>query len=89
MTKTIEDLWNGNLAPADNCGNRDPELNHLIALMERNRAKLCESINALQQETFEKYIDSSEEYLLRMMERAFCDGFCLASKLLMEALSEA
>lgn len=27
MKHTIEDLWNGNLAPADQCGAHDPKVN--------------------------------------------------------------
>lgn len=86
MTQTISDLWNGNIAPYERCGMRDPDLKHLICLMERNRESLLKETTVQQQEIFEKYEDCSDEYLLRMTERAFCDGFCLASKLLTQAL---
>lgn len=84
---TITDLWNGNIAPCEHCGSHDAEVNHLIGLMERSRENLCGGLTQLQKETFQKYIDCSEEYLLRMLELAFCDGFCLGSKLVMESLS--
>lgn len=87
MTHTIADLWTGSIAPCEHCGAHDPEINELHALMRRHRESLCREIDAKQQETFQKYIDCSEEYLLRLTERAFCDGFCLAAKLLTEALS--
>ena len=87
MSQSIRDLWNGNGSPADHCGTHDPEINELVALMERHRESLCKEIGSKQQETLEKYIDCSDEYLLRLTEQAFCDGFCLASKLLTEALS--
>jgi len=29
-------------------------------------------------------MECSDEYLLRMLELAFCDGFCLGGKLVME-----
>ena len=86
MLQTISDLWNGNIAPCDSCGAHDPEANQLIRLMERNRETLRSGLTAAQTETFQKYIDCSEEYLLRMMELAFCDGFCLGSRLSVEAL---
>ena len=89
MTQTITDLWNGNIAPAEHCGAHDPEANHLICLIERNRERLCEGLTDAQKETFQKYIDSSEEYLLRMLELAFCDGFCLGSRLLCEVMQES
>lgn len=86
MTQAIYDLWNGNIAPAEHCGSHDPEANRLTDLIERNREKLCVGLTAAQKEMFEKYIDCSEEYLLRMMELAFCDGFCLGSRLVTESL---
>lgn len=83
---TITDLWNGNIAPCERCGAHDSEVNHLIGLMERNRETLREGLTAAQIEIFQKYIDCSEEYLLRMLELAFCDGFCLGGKLAIEII---
>ena len=85
--QTIKELWYGNITPCEHCGCHDPEANHLIKLMERNREVLREELTDVQRETFQKYIDSSEEYLLRMLELAFCDGFRLGSKLMVEALA--
>ena len=87
MKSAIKDLWNGNIAPCDCCGSHDSEINELITLMERHRTTLCNHITPTQQEILEKYIDCSDEYLLRLTEHAFCDGFCLATRLLTEALN--
>lgn len=86
MSQTIMDLWNGNIAHCEHCGSHDPQANRLIGLMERNREILKEGLTAKQAEAFHEYIECSEEYLLRMMELAFRDGFCLGSKLSTEAL---
>lgn len=86
MTHTILDLWNGNIAPCEHCGSHDPEANHLIGLMERNREDLRKGLTDAQAKTFQKYIDCCEEYLLRMLELAFCEGFSLAAKLTVESL---
>ena len=88
MTQTITDLWNGNIAPCEHCGAHDMEANHLICLIERNREALSGSLTAAQMEVFQKYMDCSEEYLLRMMELAFSDGFCLGGRLATEVLAE-
>jgi len=82
--KTIIDLWNGNIAPCEHCRSHDPETNDLMGLIEQNREKLSGGLTEAQMETFQKYMDCSDEYLLRMMELAFCDGFCLGGKLIME-----
>lgn len=86
MKNAIIDLWNGNIAPYEHCGSHDPELNHLICLMERHHDALCEYLPASQKDIFQKYIDCSEEYQLRVLELAFCEGFCLGGKLITEAL---
>lgn len=84
--QTIIDLWNGNIAPCEHCGAHDPEANYLVSLMEGNRETLREGLTAAQIELFQKYIDCSEEYLLRMLELAFCDRVCIGGKLAMEII---
>ena len=84
--KTIMDLWNGNIAPCEQCGFHDPVINELSGLIERNRENLTGGLTEAQMEIFQKYKDCSDEYLLRMLELAFCDGFCLGGKLALEIL---
>ena len=86
MQQTIIDLWNGNIAPCEHCGSHDPVINKLMSLMERNREKLSNGLTEAQMEIFQKYVDCSDEYLLRMLELAFCDGFCLGSRLAIESI---
>lgn len=86
MAQTIVDLWNGNITPCEHCGAHDKEANELIDLMEKNRLDLNQGLTDTQKESFQKYIDCSDEYLLRMLELAFCDGFCLGSQLVAESL---
>lgn len=84
VTTTILELWNGNIAPVEHCGAHDTEANHLSCLIERNRESLWGELTADQKALFQKYIDCSEAYLLRMMELSFCDGFRIGGKLAME-----
>ena len=84
--QTLIDLWNGNIAPCEHCGSHDSEINHLFGLKERNREHLSRGLTEAQMETFQKYMDCSDEYLFRMLELAFSEGFCLGSKLVMETL---
>ena len=55
--------------------------------MARNREKLGRELTQAQMETFQKYVDCSDAYLLRMTELAFYEGFSTAGKLLAEAFS--
>ena len=84
---TITDLWNGNIAPGEHCGAHDPQVNKLFGLMRRSGDALCDELTEAQKEIFEKYADCAEEYLFRMMELAFEEGYCLGSRLLIEALT--
>lgn len=87
MSQMIIDLWNGNLAPFEQCGKGNSELLELASLMARNREKLGRELTQAQMEAFQKYVDCSDAYLLRMNELAFCEGFSTAGKLLSEAFS--
>ena len=85
MTYTISDLWNGNIAPCEHCGAHDERANQLYCTMQQQKAQLCDCMSPAQNLVFQEYLDYAEEYLLRMMELAFCDGFCIASDLVREA----
>ena len=84
--QTIIDLWNGNIGPGEHCGTCDPVIDDLLGLMERNREKLSQGLTEAQMETFQKFLDCSDEYFLRMLELAFGEGFRLGGKLVVEML---
>lgn len=86
MNNAISDLWNGNIAPCEHCGSYDPAVNELVGLVERNRQNLSDGLTAAQMETFQKYIDCTDEYLLRMLELSFYDGFRLGTNLVLDAI---
>lgn len=88
MKQTLERLWNGQIAPGANCGVNDREIEDVHILMERNREDLNRELGERQKAIFGKYVDCADEYCYLISAQAFCDGFCLASKLLTEALAE-
>lgn len=88
MKQTIHELWSGNIAPGVNCGVGIPEIENLAMLIERHRQTLDRELGQQQKTVFEKYADFVEEYMSLLSRRAFSDGFCLACKLMTEALSE-
>ena len=87
MKHTIEDLWNGNIAPGPNCGVKDAEIERISILMNRNKEALEKVSNREQKTMFKQYTNCMEEYIRLITLHAFCDGFCLGGKLLAEALS--
>ena len=87
MRQTIKDLWNGRINPYQNCGTGDPEIRHLMELMERHRDAVMKISGREQQELFEKYMDCAGEYSRLMQEAAFIEGFLLAGRLAAECRS--
>lgn len=89
MTNTIAQLWNGNLEPIRYLGVTNAEMKELEILMQRNLEKLEGNLNEKAKELFQKYDDCLNEYILISSEQAFCDGFCLGTKITAEALTGA
>lgn len=87
MRETICALWNGDLAPVEHCGVYDSKANQLMHLRARDREALRGTLTETQQELYQKFLDVSEDYLLRMMELSFQEGFCLGSRLWAESLT--
>ena len=87
MKSEIEELWNGQVAPAARCGAGDPEIENLIILIERHKDQLNHELKEEDKNIFGKYVDCAEEYTCLISKTAFCDGFTLAVKLMAEALS--
>ena len=88
MQNILSNIWNGNISVGDRCGMYDPEVKELVSLLSQNRKSLESLLSQEQLLLFEKYDDHYEEYLLRLMEHAFCDGVRFATKLLVEAMGE-
>ena len=86
MCSAINDLWNGNVAVCEHCGVGDPEIENLVCLIERTRNALESKLDHEQKSLLEKYIDNADEFQYLITQHAFSDGFCLACKLLTEAL---
>ena len=89
MTKMIAQLWSGNLEPARHSGKNNAEIQELENLMQRNLEKLENNLTEHQKKIFENYNNCLSEYIILTAEQAFCDGYCVGTKLAAEALTEA
>ena len=87
MMQTICDLWNGKLAPCEYCGADDERAIALARQRAVYKEKLSAVLTEAQREIFLKFLDGEEDYLFRMMELAFAEGFCPGSKLVFESLN--
>lgn len=84
MKPTLFDLWNGNLCPVKEFGKNIPEIDELEKLIDGNSEKLISTLNDEQKERFSCYTDCINEYIGYANEEAFCYGFGLAIKMIME-----
>lgn len=89
MTKTISQLWSGNLDPITRLGMNNIEIDKMEKLMSDNYDKLKDKLNDETKEFLEKYFDCVNDYVLLISEQSFCDGFCLGTKISAEALVSA
>lgn len=89
MTKTISQLWSGNLDPITRLGMNNIEIDKMEKLMSDNYDKLKDKLSDETKEILEKYFDCVNDYVLLISEQSFCDGFCLGTKISAEALVSA
>lgn len=86
MTKTIAQLWNGELGPGRYFGVGDPQMKQQWHLVCGDLKKIELALGEDQGALLEKFSTTLDRYLLISSEQAFCDGFCVGTKLAAEAL---
>lgn len=86
LTKTIKEIWKGNLEPIVHSGAVNPEINKAYRAINCNYEKLEKNINGDLKKILDDYEESNNHCLDLVQEQAFCDGFCLGMKILAEAL---
>ncbi|MBQ8340417.1 MAG: hypothetical protein IJY16_08230 [Clostridia bacterium] len=88
MKKLLQDLWYGNLAPIETLG-QTPEYREKLRQLSEADARLRAALNEEQTTLLENLKDCEGAFHLVMEELVFQKGFCLASRLLLEALWDA
>ena len=85
MESIIEELYYGNITPAERSFCKTGEYAHILQLVTRNEEKLTERLTQAQQETFEKFKDGTSELSSMTEVTAFTIGFKLGLRLTAEA----
>ena len=65
------------------------EIKQLENLIQRNLEELEGILDKTGRELFEKYRACVDEYMFIIREQAFGDGFCLGTRIMVEALTGA
>ena len=85
MESIIEELYYGNITPAERSFCKTGEYAHILQLVTRNEEKLTETLSEAQKETFEKFKDSTSEISSMTEVTVFTLGFKLGLRLTAEA----
>lgn len=89
MSNTIAQLYRGQLEPKSVLGNGNVEMRRAEILIENNFNRLKENLNEETKDILEKYNQCMDEYIVLISEQAFCDGFCLGTRISAEAIGGA
>ncbi len=89
MSNTIARLYRGQLEPKSVLGTGNSEMRRIEILIGNNYNKLKENLNEETKVILEKYSQCIDEYIVLITEQAFCDGFCLGTRILSEAVGGA
>ena len=85
MESIIEELYYGNITPAERSCRRIGEYAHILQLVTRNEEKLTDTLTEAQKETFEKFKDGTSELSSMTEVTAFTIGFKQGLQLTAEA----
>ena len=86
MSNIISQLYRGQLEPERALDNGNIELIKTEELIEKNFNKIRERLDEDALKILDKYKDSIDEYIYLINEQAFCDGFCLGTRIVSEAV---
>ena len=86
MKNTLLALSNGDL-PSCSESNNSAEIEILLEYIERNSSAILAKLDGSEKKSLEKLKDCYNELLTLKCENSFVDGFSLASKIMVEALT--
>ncbi len=85
MTKTIEKLWFGDLAPIDDFGKNNQEIKRMERLMSDRLELIQEVLKEKHNDLYNEFYNILYDYILESTKQSFCEGFSFGTKLTAEA----
>ena len=86
--RLLEELWYGNIEPAEYNTNACSEYKEALRLIAKNEEKLRATLTDEQKEIFEKFDDCWSEYTSYAEEAIFTYAFKLGMQIAIETLTE-
>ena len=87
MKHTLIALSNGDMPSFSDELKNSPDIEILLEYIEKHSSAILEKLDRSEKESFEKLKDCYNELLTLERENSFVNGFSLASKILVEALT--
>lgn len=84
----LEELWYGNLDPAEYDASPSEEYKELIRLISRNEEKLLATMTDTQKDLFSRYQDCVREFQAMAESLLFQNSFRLGARITMEVMKE-
>ena len=81
-----EEIWYGNLDPAEYDANTSKEYKEIVRLISRNEEKLLATMSEEQQELFSRYTDCLREHQAMAECLLFQNSFRLGGRMMLEVL---
>ena len=84
----LEELWYGNIEPAEYDISSSKEYKELLQLISRDEDKLLATMTDTQKELFTKYADCVREYQTMAENLLFQNSFRLGARIMLEVMRE-
>ena len=86
--KLLEELWYGNVEPAEYSANACTEYKEALRLIAKNEEKLRATMTDEQKEIFSRYIDAVQDYQTIAECLLFQNSFKLGARMMAEVMVE-
>ena len=84
----LEELWYGNIEPAEYDLSPSKEYKEMLQLISRNEDKLLATMTDFQKELFTKYTDCVRDYQVMAECMLFQNSFRLGAKMMLAVMSK-
>ena len=84
----LEELWYGNIEPAEDDMSPSKEYKQMLQLISRNEDKLLTTMTDAQKELFAKYADCVRDYQVMADCMLFQSSFRLGGRMMLEVMAK-
>lgn len=88
VMSVLEEVWYGNLDPAEYDANANKEYKEILQLISRNEEKLLATMNDEQKELFSRYTDCVREHQAMTECLLFQSSFRLGGRIMVEVMRD-